>query len=118
MELSFAETNSCLIVNIEGDLDLHTAEHFKQQVDEKITAGNHNLILNFTQVNFVDSSGIGAILSKYKQLNNLGGKLVIANISPQIKRIFEVSGILRVIDIYSSEKEAVKKIAKGEKDGE
>lgn len=113
MEISASQVDNSVIINIKGEIDLHTVDQFKQKLDKQIAKGHKNLILNLEQVDFIDSSGIGAILSKYKQLNKQKGKLVMVNVRPKIRRIFEVSGILRIIDIYSSETEAVENILGG-----
>ena len=115
MKLSFTKVKKSLIVSLEGELDLHTAEEFKTKLITKINAGTKQLILDLGQVEFIDSSGLGAILSSYKKISSQGGLLTVVNVTPKVRRIFEVSGILRVINIYSSEKEALENIQGGRK---
>ncbi|GAB6098984.1 anti-sigma F factor antagonist [Halanaerocella petrolearia] len=112
MQLLFEKVDNNLIVKLEGEFDLNTADYFKKEVGKKITAGNKRLILDLEGVEFIDSSGLGAILSKYKVLNKEGGYLVAVNLTPQVKRIFEVSGILKLLEIYSSRQEALDNIAR------
>ncbi|AGB40560.1 anti-anti-sigma factor [Halobacteroides halobius DSM 5150] len=110
LKLSFQKLDKALVITLDGEFDLHTAEKFKKRVGNKIAAGNTRIILDLGGVEFIDSSGLGAILSKYKKLDKMNGKLIVTNVTPQVKRIFEVSGILRIIDIYSSQKEALDNI--------
>ena len=107
MNLDFKMIENSLIVRLSGEFDLHTADYFKEQIEDKLSSKINNLILDLSEIKFIDSSGLGAILAKYKQLNNRGGKLAIVNPTPQVKRIFELSGILKIINIYSSEQEAI-----------
>ena len=67
------------------------------------------VVFDFKRVNFMDSAGIGLILGRYKQAEMYGGKLELINVSEKLKRIFEMSGILRIIKI--TDKENIKKIS-------
>ena len=110
MEVFLTERENNLVVRLKGEFDLHTADYFKAKLKDKLNKSINNLILNLDSIKFIDSSGLGAILSKYKEINKQGGDLVITNVTPQVERIFELSGILNIIDIYSSEKEALDNI--------
>ena len=57
------------------------------------------VIFDFDSVNFMDSSGIGLIIGRYKFTNMLGGKLEVANLTQNVKKIFEMSGILKLIPV-------------------
>ncbi|MGB9809387.1 MAG: anti-sigma factor antagonist, partial [Caldanaerobacter sp.] len=57
---------------------------------------------------FMDSSGIGVIIGRYKKVKNNGGKVAIANTSQHLKKLIEVSGLLRIIKCYNSLEEAIK----------
>jgi stage II sporulation protein AA (anti-sigma F factor antagonist) len=110
MELSFEKKDINLIVALTGEFDLHTAGYFKEKIENHLDSEVNNLILNLQTIDFIDSSGIGAILSIYKRIEKRGGKMAIINISPTLKRVFEVSGVLNVIDVYANRREAVKNI--------
>jgi stage II sporulation protein AA (anti-sigma F factor antagonist) len=97
-----------LIVRVEGELDMHVADEFKQIVDKALhTSGAKNIMLSLQGVSFIDSSGLGVILGRYKRSNILGGKMLLVDIQPQVARIFEVSGLLKIIKMYKSETEAL-----------
>ncbi|TDX51176.1 SpoIIAA-like anti-anti-sigma regulatory factor [Orenia marismortui] len=110
MKLSFKKINNSLIIRLEGEFDLHTADHFKEKLEEKINDTIRNIILNLDGIKFIDSSGLGAILGTYKRITKTGGSLAMVKVTPQVERIFELSGILKIIKIYSSEEEALDKI--------
>lgn len=93
-----------LIVFIDGELDLETAPLFKETIDKKLNQYEsvRHLILDLEKVSFIDSSGLGAILGRYKRLSGQGGKISAVKVSKPIKRIFEISGLLKVISIYEN----------------
>jgi stage II sporulation protein AA (anti-sigma F factor antagonist) len=97
-----------LIVRVEGELDAHNASEFRQKFDEALDQFNTRVvIINFSDVNFIDSSGLGVILGRYRRITILQGKILAVCTKPQIAKIFELSGILKIIELFSSEREAL-----------
>ncbi len=97
-----------LIVRVAGELDMHIVDEFREIVDSNLEAkGVKYILFNLDAVNFIDSSGLGVILGRYKKVTALGGKVLIAQIQPQVLQIFELSGLLKIIKIYNSEAEAL-----------
>lgn len=99
-----------LIVQIDGELDLETSPLFREKVETKLNQYEliKHLILDLQNVNFIDSSGLGAILGRFRRLSQEGGRVSAVNVSPQVKRIFELSGLLKIIKIYSDRQQALK----------
>jgi stage II sporulation protein AA (anti-sigma F factor antagonist) len=96
-----------LVVRAEGEFDVHAADEFKQTVDEALEiCGARNLALSLKGVTFLDSSGVGAILSRYKKVQLLGGEVIVMNLQPQVARVLELSGLFRLLKVYQSEKKA------------
>lgn len=96
-----------LLLRLNGELDMHTASMVRQAIDTEIEKrGIRTVILNFQEVEFVDSSGLGVILGRYKKLLPLGGKLKITNVPPHIYKIMELSGLPKIIDFYLDEAHA------------
>lgn len=96
--------NESLIVKISGDLDLVIAKEFRETID-KILSDKliRNLILDISEVNFIDSSGLGAILGRYKFLKQRGGKMSIWGANPSVYRILDLSGIMKIIPVLKTE---------------
>jgi len=108
MKLEFMVDKKTLIVRVCGELDMVAADHFRQAVDENMERNCcDNIVLNLDRVNFIDSSGLGVILGRYKKLTALGGKLAIVGAPLQVKRILELSGILRIVSAHENETEAL-----------
>lgn len=97
-----------LIVRVAGELDIHMADKFREVVDRILEAeGVKHILFNLEAVKFIDSSGLGVILGRYKKINAAGGKVLVAHIQPQVLQIFELSGLLKIIKLYNSEAEAL-----------
>ncbi|ADD02377.1 anti-sigma-factor antagonist [Thermoanaerobacter italicus Ab9] len=111
MGVKFAKRKDTLIAKIEGELDHHVAENIKNVIDEEYTKkACKNLIFDFKNVNFMDSSGIGVIIGRYKKIKENNGKVAIVSANKQLHKIIEVSGLLRIIKCYNDIEEALKEI--------
>lgn len=96
-----------LLLRLSGELDMHTASMVRQAIDLEIDKrGIRTVILNLQDVQFVDSSGLGVIIGRYKKLLPLGGKLKITNVPPHIYKIMELSGLPKIIKFYADEAHA------------
>ncbi|MCG0275006.1 MAG: anti-sigma F factor antagonist [Thermosediminibacteraceae bacterium] len=111
MGVTFKAYNDILIVNLKGELDHHMARIVKEKLDEYLARQTFKKILfNFKYVNFMDSSGVGMLIGRYKHLQKIGGKMGAVNIGKQVKRIFEISGLFNIIPCYKDEIEASEKM--------
>lgn len=111
MNLEFEIKNDKLIITIIGELDHHSSDEIRNKIDDRIERGGYKkVILDFSNVTFMDSSGIGVIIGRYKKLKLLKSNLCIANVNNSIKKVFELSGIFKIIEVYGSLKEAVESI--------
>jgi stage II sporulation protein AA (anti-sigma F factor antagonist) len=93
-----------LLLRISGELDMQTSETLRQTIDSEIERrGIRQVMLNLKDVSFIDSSGLGVILGRYKKLTALGGALVITNAQPHVLKIMELSGLAKIIRFYTDE---------------
>ncbi|MDP4092497.1 MAG: anti-sigma F factor antagonist [Bacillota bacterium] len=112
MQIKVAVKRTNLIVDIAGELDHHYVESVKRKVDsEMINSSVKNIIFDFSNVNFMDSSGIGVIMGRYKMIQKLNGTAVIVNPNSQIRRILEMSGILKIIPVYDNMENAIESLS-------
>ncbi|MBP2032478.1 stage II sporulation protein AA (anti-sigma F factor antagonist) [Clostridium algifaecis] len=111
MNLEFEVKNDKLIVHMIGELDHHSAEEVRNKIDDRLDRDNFNkLILDFSSVSFMDSSGIGVVIGRYKKLNSKAGSICIARVNDSVKRVFELSGMFKIIKLYDSVEQAVENI--------
>lgn len=117
LDLEFVRDCSTLIVKISCELDHHTSDSLRRKVDSEIQRYlPKNVIFDFTGVRFMDSSGIGMIMGRYKNIKRYDGKTVMANVRPEIMRVFEISGITKIIPQYKSTAKALESMKGGRKD--
>jgi len=103
LNYSIKRENNYLVVAIYGDVDLSITDSLREDVDGALeNYGVGHLIFDLSQVDFVDSSGLGVILGRYKKLAAKGGKVYLAGARSQVKKVLELSGLLRLMDEYIS----------------
>lgn len=114
MEIKLNINKNILIASLFGELDHHTAKEVKILIEEKIK--NHdikNLIFDFSNLTFMDSSGIGVIVGRYKLVKSLGGRVTIFGAKNNIKKLLYMSGIDKIIKIFNTLDDAFKGIQEG-----
>lgn len=100
--------NKALIVRLIGELDHHSANLVKTRMEAAIASGHSNhIILSLKGLSFMDSSGLGVILGRYKQITSKGGKMVVCDVNPAVYRLFEMSGLFKIITIEKNERLAL-----------
>lgn len=85
---------------LEGEIDHHTAAEMRESIDAHLVGGNVKLlVLDFRDVTFMDSSGIGLVMGRYRQIRYNDGQLHIINTSPQIFKVMRIAGLERLARI-------------------
>lgn len=109
MKVTTHSTKRALFVRIDGELDLHTVPMFKESVVSALeaTPGLSTVVVVLSEVTFIDSSGLGALLGQYRSLMSRGGQLILVDPRPQVQRVLQFSGLLKVIDMVDSEAKAL-----------
>lgn len=108
MFINFDRKGATLLVTLVGELDHHTSEVVRIKIDNKMEElGSQNIVFDFNGVSFMDSSGIGVVMGRYKKVATTGGKACVVNLQPQIKRVFELSGLFKIIPEYEDIQVAV-----------
>ena len=111
MDIRLIGDKHALLVGIDGELDHHMAGKIRESVDRKIKSTNAvNVIFDFTKVGFMDSSGIGVIMGRYKISKMLGGRVIIFGAKKQIRRILEMSGIDKIASLCDGLEQALEMI--------
>jgi len=112
LSLEVQKQHDTLIVRVCGEFDLRAADYCRRDIDQKLkTQGAKHILFNLGGVTFIDSSGLGVILGRYRKVTENGGKVAISNVPPRVTRILELSGITRLIPVYANESLALKELA-------
>ena len=100
METKFYEKDKLLVFKISEEIDDYSVQKIRRKADYEIERYMpKRVVFDFDNVTFMDSAGIGLIIGRYKFANMLGGTLEVANLTNNVKKIFEMSGILKLIPI-------------------
>lgn len=108
LQIEVEHGSRALIVRLKGELDHHSAEAVKAKMEEAIgQSRSKHVVLNLRELQFMDSSGLGVILGRYKLISSKGGKMVVCDVNPSVYKLFEMSGLFKVLSVQPSEREAV-----------
>lgn len=92
-----------LVFEITEELDHHSCEKIRKRADYEIQRFMpKKVVFDFNRVFFMDSAGIGLIIGRYKTSSCYGAKMEMINVKEKIKRVFEMSGILKIIPIIDN----------------
>lgn len=109
MEVTLIGEKRALLVKVSGELDHHIAEKIKGLVDDKMRSTNAvNVIFDFSELAFMDSSGIGVIMGRYKKARTLGGKVIVFGVNASVLRIMEMSGLSQIIKLAPGYEKAIR----------
>ena len=97
----------CAVVALQGEVDLHTAPQFKEALLRGINDGARRVIVDLTKVSFIDSTVLGVVIGGVKLLAEADGSLAIVCSNAAIKRLFELTGLDRILAIYAQRAEAL-----------
>jgi anti-sigma B factor antagonist len=103
---AFKEGGVLIVRPQEKRIDASIAKDFKSKLAEFVKNGNVNLVINLSEVDFIDSSGLGALVSTLKVIGNQG-EIKLCEVKKEVKSIFELTRLDKVFSIYHSEKEAI-----------
>lgn len=99
MEVLYEVRGDNLLIFLPEELDHHNAKIITEQSDWYIISNQiKNIIFNFKRTNFMDSSGIGVIMGRYKLIKSRGGEITVTNINQSIDRIFTISGLYKLVN--------------------
>jgi anti-anti-sigma factor len=114
MEIQAREKDDVVIFDIEGEIRRSDVSDvtLHQLVKDQLDGGKRNILLNFKNVEFIDSFGVGEILASYISTHNLGGRLKIAKISKKLYLVFQVTMLTKVLDIFDNEELALQSFMK------
>ena len=106
--MKYQVQENCLTVFLPHELDHHNAEEIRKESDHLIER-NHirYVIFDFAETNFMDSSGIGMVLGRYRKMDQTEGKIAIVSCSKTIRNILNMAGVFSVIDYFDTKEEAV-----------
>lgn len=107
MDTSVEQFGTTAIIRLKGRLDLASGTELKQRVKELLSQGRTTLHLNLTGVEFINSSGLGALVSTMKETRLRKGRLTLSNLASYVQEIFEITQLSHIFEIFPTEEEAL-----------
>ena len=102
LQLSAQAGQVCTVVRVAGELDMDTSPQLEDFLQEVVDGGARQVVLDYTDVTFMDSSGLGVLVTWVKTLQNRGGRLCVAAVPRQVRDVLMLSAVDRVVDVYDS----------------
>ena len=100
MEEMYAVKDNCLFVMMPKEMDHHKVDAIRMKIDDDLLDHRaQNVIFDFENTRFMDSSGIGLIVGRYKKVSCFGGKIVAMHVNARIQKILLMSGLKDMIEI-------------------
>lgn len=90
------------ILFLEGDLDVYTVARLREAIDKSIAQGRYRIAIDLSQVGFLDSTGLAAMVGGMKRAAENDGELVLVSPTEQIKRILTTTGLVRLLPVYKN----------------
>lgn len=111
MELKVRQERGVAVVDVEGEVDLHGTPRLREALTELVKLADAKVVVNLTQVNYIDSSGLGVLVGAMKEAGKSGGKLVLTGLGREVRTVFELTRLSRFFDIYDTEAAALAKLS-------
>ena len=107
MSVTIKNKNDTLYVFIKGEIDHHTAPSIRESIDDAIIMNESSqvVVLDFLGVSFMDSSGVGLVMGRYRLASNYGKKIRVDNLSDRDFKIMQMSGIPKLAEIKKRNEE-------------
>lgn len=105
LKTNFVEDGKYIIAELEGELDIENSAFFKEESFDRISEGKVNIIIELSKVNYIDSSGLGVLISIQKEARMNGGSLVLVGISQQVKNMMKMTHLDSFFEIHDRKEE-------------
>lgn len=110
-EMKLGIASNALVVKFIGDVDNLVSEGYKNKLETIINENKYKkVIMDFSSVTFIDSSGLGLILGRYNQLKKFSGSLYMTGVNKQAEKIFNIAGIWTIMERFDSLEQALKTV--------
>ena len=108
MEITWTEQSRFLIVQIDGEIDHHSADTIRAAVDKAYERTNaKHIIFDMARVGFMDSSGVGLLIGRYRAAEGMGGKVYAVGMREPLRRLFDLAGLTKIIKCHDTAADAM-----------
>jgi len=107
MDITKRAKGEVIVLDISGEIDLYNAPEIKDIINKLIEEQKFNVIINLEKVSYIDSSGIGALISSLSILKKYQGGLKISNVYASVRKVFELTKLTSFFEIFDNEDDAL-----------
>ena len=107
MKIGVTRENGIVIVAVEGEIDADTSPQLRERFDKLLAEGEQSYVIDMAGVEFIDSSGLSAFVTLFKRVRIGEGDVRLCELRPEVLKIFELTRLNRVFDIFETHAEAV-----------
>jgi anti-sigma B factor antagonist len=111
MQVTTRDTGDAVVLSLDGRLVLEDVEaELRGAIDGLIEQGRVRLVLNLRDVAYIDSAGLGFLVSKYVSVHRRGGNMVFVGVSPRVAHVLAITRLSQVFEVFASEEDAVRAV--------
>jgi anti-sigma B factor antagonist len=107
LRLDVSEQNGWSVVEVGGEIDVATAPRLREQLITLVNDQRYRIIVSLEAVDFIDSTGLGVLISGLKRVRTHDGEFALVCTEPRILKVFEITGLLAVFPVFGTLDEAV-----------
>ena len=108
IKVNVRDAGDAYVVELGGEIDVYTSPKVKDAITELIDQGHYNLVINLEKVRYIDSTGLGVLIGGLKRVREHGGTVSLVCTNPQIRKIFDITGLVKIFGIFDDEADAQK----------
>ncbi|MFZ5647765.1 MAG: STAS domain-containing protein [Bacillota bacterium] len=109
MDIQIEINGGAMVVRLSGEIDLAVADTLRNSLESELDNNPQakNIVLNLDRVSYIDSSGLGVMLGRYRRISRHGGRMFIVGAAPQVRKVLDLSGLLNIMQECPSETSAM-----------
>ena len=107
LTLSHHIEDDVAVVAVRGEIDVYTAPKLRERLLEVISEGHNRVVVDLTEVGFLDSTGLGVLVGALKRVRGNSGELTLAGVHERIRKIFDITGLTTVFGVHDSVQDAI-----------
>ncbi|MDQ3758023.1 MAG: STAS domain-containing protein [Actinomycetota bacterium] len=104
--LDVQQGDACVVLSVSGEVDLATAPELRQRLVDLVADGHRRIVVDMSETEFLDSTGLGALVVGLKRLRAHDGEMRVVCTTPRVRKVFEITHVDRVLPLFDSVEQA------------
>lgn len=109
--MNLKQKNDIQILEVSGEIDFHSSPELRKRLQELLDKQSGKLLVNLKDVKYIDSSGLATFVEALQKIKRANGKMVLSNLVPSVRGVFEIAKLDRVFSLVKSQEEACEMLA-------